>query len=438
MIRVWNDTIKINEDYLDAFGRLRVSEPVTLLDITHTNGKNELLIDEYTTGVSSTFYDSNASHVDLVVSGTGTATRQSRKYCIYQPGKSLLVFCTGVLNANANNISTTSRIGYFDDNNGFFFEYSNNGSGQMTVKVVHRTNATGSVVNNKVEQINWNINKLNNNLNGNYIFDSSKVQIFVIDIEWLGVGRVRMGIVHNGKLYYVHHFYFDNVYTSVHTTNANLPVRYQITSSGGNGTLRQICATVISEGGYTPQGLYFSSNNLTFTGTGAGFTTVTPRAFQNTDLGIKHPMFTIYLNPLENIRKLVIPTDLQIMGTNSSTNDIFIYSVDLYRFNSNDAFNVPITGGTMGTITNSCVSYIIEGTYNVLNTVQPLTILTGYISGKETKILNSDIAKAFSGFSNLSANINGTSDYIVIAIRCINDNPNGNRAYISMQWQELF
>jgi hypothetical protein len=80
-----------------------------------------------------------------------------------------------------------------------------------------------------------------------------------MDFEWLGVGTVRMGFVINGQLILCHSFHHANLITSTYITTASLPLRYEIRnvetpSPATSSTLKQICSTVISEGGYQLNG----------------------------------------------------------------------------------------------------------------------------------------------------------------------------------------
>jgi hypothetical protein len=83
--------------------------------------------------------------------------------------------------------------------------------------------------------------------------DTTKSQIFWQDFEWLGVGSVRTGFVINGKFIVCHTFNHANILTTVYMTTAILPIRYEIENTGatdGSRIMKQICSTVISEGGY--------------------------------------------------------------------------------------------------------------------------------------------------------------------------------------------
>lgn len=138
MLTIGTKVLSNSDGLFDAFGRLRVSEIKTLMDISHTFNNGSIMVDEKLEGgVSGSVYNSNTSSVTTEVTSNGhKITRQSRKYCIYQPGKSLLVKFTCVLNAKVggNDNLTSSNVGYYDSDNGFFFRYSN-----QSLKIVYRT-----------------------------------------------------------------------------------------------------------------------------------------------------------------------------------------------------------------------------------------------------------------------------------------------------------
>lgn len=236
----------------DIFNRLRVSEPFTILDIKHLYTFNSLQMDQYTTGLATVSHNANASTVLMSVTGSGKAIIQSRLYTQYQPGKSLLVYATGILN-NATNASTvTTRLGYFDESNGGFFNYSNGIAG-----ICLRSKSSGAIIDTVIPQSQWNIDTMNGSGNSRVTLDWTKCLIFVINIAWLGAGQVIFGIVYGGTYYPVHKIW-NTVLTTTYMGMPNLPVRYEIVSTGGTGSLLSICACVTSEGGYSLNGYPFS------------------------------------------------------------------------------------------------------------------------------------------------------------------------------------
>jgi hypothetical protein len=235
----------------DAFGRLRISEPYTLFEFSSILGKGDsgrgvALIDEAVTGSASSTWNPE-SYIDMSVTGAGSVIRQSHEYIVYQPGKSKLIMMTGVLYHIGGSTTTTglvARVGAFDASMGVFVEYSND---QMYI-VMRK-----SGIDTRIAQSAWNLDHLNGAGGCPYDVSFNKAQIYVFDFEWLGVGRVRCGIVIGGALYYYHQFSHINELDSPYIRTAKLPLRYEITgTTGTNNSMHMICGTVISEGGFSP------------------------------------------------------------------------------------------------------------------------------------------------------------------------------------------
>jgi hypothetical protein len=234
----------------DAFGRLRVSNPLTIFDSTNVLSKNNLF-DESLTGSGTVTYTSNKSTVNLNVSTASgdKVIRQSKRVMSYQPGKSLLNLNTFVMNAQTANLK--QRVGMFDANNGIFFEDTGTG-----YQIVRRTYTSGSAVDTAVAQASWNGDKLDGS--GEYTLDLTKATIMFSDYEWLGMGAVRVGFVIDGKFITAHTFLNANNLDTVYMQTANLPIRYEIETTdtiGGTATLQQVCSTTMIEGGYAPSGI---------------------------------------------------------------------------------------------------------------------------------------------------------------------------------------
>lgn len=242
----------------DAFGRLRVSNPLTLFDSFHRYQDNGKYVTS-TSGTANTEYKTNESVVDMNVGTTSgdKCYRETKRVFAYQPGKSLLIMNTFVMNAQKTNLR--QRVGYFNSQNGVFFE--NNGTSNY---IVLRSYVSGSVVETRVAQADWNVDKFDGTGfssqsshpdRGN--LDITKANIFWIDVEWLGVGDVRCGFVVDGLMVPAHIFHNDNLSTTTYMTTAILPVRYELENTGITASaskMKQICSTVVSEGGYTLEG----------------------------------------------------------------------------------------------------------------------------------------------------------------------------------------
>lgn len=234
-----NDTSggsSLGSSNIDAFGRLRVSNPFTLFDSSFRYGDNASKWNHTSSGSSSVVHLSNESTMALNVAGAGDSIiRETKKVFSYQPGKSLLIMNSFAMSTGTNLLQ---EVGYGGANDGIFFRRD----AEVNYFVV-RSSTSGSPVETVIAQSAWNKSALP-------ILDPTKTQIFWIDIEWLGVGSVRCGFVIDGVFVHCHTFNHANSLTSVYMKTAILPIRYRIVSSGDTGTFKQICSTVISEGGY--------------------------------------------------------------------------------------------------------------------------------------------------------------------------------------------
>ena len=237
----------------DAFGRLRVSNPLTIFDSKNIMSKNNLF-DESLTGSGTVSYTAVKSTVNLNVTEVSgdKVIRQSKRVMSYQPGKSLLNLNTFVMNTLTANLK--QKIGMFDSLNGIFF-YADG----TTLKIVRRTYTSGSPADTEISQSSWNGDKLDGTGASGYTLDPTKATILFMDFEWLGMGSVRVGFVIDGKFIVAHTFKNANDLSTVYMQTANLPIRYEIqtasTLAAGTYTLQQVCSTTMIEGGYAPEGI---------------------------------------------------------------------------------------------------------------------------------------------------------------------------------------
>lgn len=243
----------------DAFGRFRVSNPFTLFDSNFRYNDNGLWATSSATG-GSTSFNANQGLMELSVDGTTNSQviRETYRVFSYQPGKSLLVFNSF---AGTPSHGIRQRIGYFGEQNGIFFQIN----GDQECSFVKRTHINGTTDDISVLQSVWNGDKLNGTGASGYTLNLSKPQLMWTDFEWLGVGTVRCGFVINEQFILCHSFNWANdanSTASTYMTTASLPCRYEITNIGGSTlgtfTLKQICTTVISEGGYELAGTQLS------------------------------------------------------------------------------------------------------------------------------------------------------------------------------------
>lgn len=242
---------------VDAFGRLRASNPLTLFDSSHRYADNGRWVTSTANSGAATF-SANEGLMNLAVTADSGSKvyRETRRCFSYQPGKSLLVLSTFVMNPAKAGLR--QRIGYYGSANGVYLELDNE-----TLSFVERSSVTGSVVEVRIAQADWNGDKLNGTGESGLTLDITKAQIVWADIEWLGLGTVRLGFVINGIFILCHSFHHANFVTSTYITTASLPLRYEIENTAATdsaSTLKQVCSTVISEGGYELNGLQLAAS----------------------------------------------------------------------------------------------------------------------------------------------------------------------------------
>ena len=419
-----NNNYTNNHDSLyDAFAKLRVSNPYTSLDIkfpiqSSSSGNADYLSNNYLmcskeTG-SGTFTITNGDSKKIIsIAGNGSSNNyvsQSRKYCIYQPGKSQLVLLTGILkDGSATSINYQNYIGYFDANNGLFFQYDANGSTGVSVNV--RSNTSRSVVDTSTVQSSWNIDKMDGTGTSGYNIDFTKSQLYVIDFEWLSVGRIRFGFYIFGKIYYCHQISNLNELDGPYMKTANLPIRYEINLEDiGTAQLTQICSSVISEGGYNPVGKTFSVSN--------GTTSISVGTTETALIAIRGSNATNVYNH-ENI----LPADLSILNEDKVS---LLIRIRLYL-----APNSPTVASWTLADNNSIVQYAVAGITNLTPT--NILIKEEYVIDKSN--FNLILTSIFNNFKQITSNVDNESDVLVITGQT---SAGSGDVFASLDWQEVY
>jgi len=255
----------------DAFGRQRVSQPFALLDATHHYGqRHELFNSIAVSGATQTDSMVDSSLTLAVTSTVGSKLTNRSRRLYYHAGRSHLFMMTGVMGATATGI--VKRIGYFDDDDGVYFK---NTGGAMSI--VLRSSVSGAVLETEIPQANWNGDKLDGTGSSGITLDPTKALIFMGDMQWLGVGRVRVGFDFGGNQVVAHEFQHANLSTQVYMQTANLPCCYEIEniSATVGDSMSQICASVFTEGQLTISGVQRGASN-DVTGVTVSSSVVTP------------------------------------------------------------------------------------------------------------------------------------------------------------------
>lgn len=393
----------------DAFGRIRVSQPYTLFDSQHQDVENDKW-DTLITGSGTKTHLANESTIKLEIatSNGDSIIRETTRTMSYQPGKSLLILNTGAMGTPKANV--VQRIGYFGANNGIFLE---NDSGNNYF--VLRSSVTGTVVETRIAQSDWNIDKFDGSgyssqdggtehLSGLRV---DKTNIFWIDVEWLGVGDVRCGFVVDGLMKTAHIFHNDNKNDTTYMRSAILPIRYEIFNKGttsSNTFMRQICSTVISEGGYNQINQTRSVSN--------------PLTGKNLISGIDNPMVSIRLKG-DRLNAVVIPVSLDLYGLQATA-----YKYRIYE-------NVTsLTGASWNTTdSSSAVWYDISATAMTGGTLLKEGIFKGQDVAKEINLI-----EKFDNAIQLTRRINAANgDILTISIE---PTTNNDDAIVALSWQE--
>lgn len=381
----------------DAFGRLKVSNPITLFDSQHHYQQSN----NWSTtsgGSASIAYQANESAVDMTVttSSGDFVNRETKKVFPYQPGKSLLVFKSFAFAPGQANLR--QRVGYFTTNNGVYLEKE-----ELTNYMVLRSYVTGSVVNTRIAQSAWNGDKADGTGSSGFNLNTSKGNLFWCDLEWLGVGDVRMGFVYEGKLIVCHTFKNINENSTTYMTTAVLPVRQEITATdtlASTATAKDICTTVISEGGYHSAGQVYSADIGT-----------TVKNLANA--GVSYPVISLKLNG-SRLDSVVVPKNIE--GIVLSNNQVK-WSLVL---------NPTLSGSSFSAHSN--------GTVDVDTTATGMSGGTQLACGYLTSRGSIQVSGPNDFTYQLGRTIGGTSDTLTLVASPVSNNTD---VLFSVQWIEM-
>lgn len=392
-----------DDDDRTAFGRLRVSNPFGLFDVSHQFDKQPLLMDESLgAGGTSTYLPNEAAVRLRIASGTGAGSsviRQGFQYVPYQPGRSQLILCSAVFGTGVAN--AIKEVGYFDANNGVFFRQN----GARGMQVVRRTFVTGSAVDNVVSQAAWNLDKLDGTGPSGVNVDFAQAQLYVIDFAWLGIGAIRFGMEVGNRVVWCH-IMQDHGIATPWMSRGSLPIRYSVRTTGtigANADLNHICSAVFSDGGFDTPGFQGSTNTRTLLGSSTAIAA-----------GTRRLMLTIRLRTAYN-RAILRQLALQSMA---DTLDSFLCEL--------------VLGGTRsgGAATTTQVTDAVEA-------------LTGNTTLTGGRVIDSFIADGSTGRATtlesrskivVASNIAGTAQELHVTVTAFS----AGNFYSGLTWQEIY
>lgn len=386
---------------LDAFGRVRISTPLTLFDSTNRYESDPHFDTSTSTGGSITHLPNESTvRMDVTTASGSEVVRQTYKVFPYQPGKSLLVLATFVMNTAKTGLR--QRVGYFNVQNGVYLQQND-----TTVSFVLRSYTGGSVDESRaVTQANWNGDKLDGTGKSGYTLDLTKSQIMFVDIEWLGVGSVRCGFIIDGKFIIAHTFHNANTYNTVYMTTATLPVRYEITNTSATASassLKQICSSVLSEGGYEQ----VAADSIIRRTTALS-------SISTTFL----PVLSLRIAS-DALGSVILPNRIAVVPTSSDT-----FEVALIK-------NATLTGASYNTTDFLHVDYDITATALTGGTI----VQTDFVVSTNQSSGNLTAPTGYNFDLQLGVSIAGVSDVYTLAVRTVSGS--GGSVYAAMSFYDL-
>ena len=388
----------INGTNVDAFGRVRVSQPYTLFDSQNRYAADNQF-EVSTTGTGTSSFLSNEATVQLEVTGAGVGSviRQTYRSFPYQPGKGLLILTTFVMDSSTS-ANLTQQVGYYNTQNGVFFKRT--GSTNSFVLRSNSTPTPGTPSDTRiVNQSSWNGDKLDGTGDSGFTLDTTKAQILWMDFEWLGVGSIRCGFIIDGQYIVCHTFTNANEISSVYMTTAILPVRYEIvtTTAAVAASMKTICCSVVSEGGFEQTSIDHVARRTTVLGTiGTTFLPVVSIRLASGRTGA-----------------VVIPNRVQILPTTSQN-----YEIALVK-------NPTLTGATWASTvpSNSNVEFDVAATAMTGGTIAQTNFLASNTAGGTG---STSFANAYNFDLQLGATIAGVSDIYTVGIRTVSGATTGD------------
>jgi hypothetical protein len=239
--------------------------------------------------------------------------------------------------------------------------------------------------------------------------DWSLAQIFGMDLQFLGVGRVRFYLDIDGLLIQLHAI--NNANSNAvqpYMRTANLPVRYEALNTGTAGGVTAfgaICARVASEGGGSIREMQYNASNGV---TGINLTTtLTPV------LSIRPgPAFDGQVN-----RGWIVPQAVSLFATGNNNVQYEVW------------WNAELTGASWTPVnTNAMGEFDVSAT--ALNTSNAVRIHSDYVPVASGKAAN-NLANVFSARPLVNSFDGTTPDHITIAARTLGGTGVG---YATISW----
>jgi len=390
---IFNNSIKYSDSpNLDAFGRLRTAAVTNLLDIKHVYDKNPLQVSEVTAGTATSIFSQQYARVRMSTSANNDLViRKTKTHPIYQPGKSQLFegsFANFQIETNVIKrigcFTSTTGTPYNSVFDGYFLE-SNGVTSAITFNIYLSGSCTYSA-----QTTSWSSTQFNPSN-----FDWSKTNLMTVDYQWLGVGRMRFGMVLSGQTFYFLDYTAANSLPTVYMSSPNQPIRYEIRQVGtGSGNFDMICSQTSTEGALN--GLYST----------VGIQNQTTTTLSTS--GTKYPYIGYRLK--ESYKS--VTSQYNSMSILNTSNDSYLLTIE---------FNPTLSSTpTWVDIANSPFQYaIFTGTTTTIITTNG-HIMTSLIGESGTSALST--LKLDDNQIRVGSNVNGTLDEMWICIEPLGAN----------------
>lgn len=186
----------------------------------------------------------------LIVSSDANSycSRTSRKYYPYTPGEGNYALMSVAMSDNGKT-GVIRKWGLFDESDGFFFKLEDN---EFSVNIMSSVN--GGIPIRSIPFRDFNGDALTIDIN----FD--KINLYWLDYQWLGAGKVRFGIINpKGERITLHSIENSNNLIRPYAKTGSLPIQWSIENKAtttSSSELRVICCQIATQTGnvkYKPQ-----------------------------------------------------------------------------------------------------------------------------------------------------------------------------------------
>lgn len=233
---------------LAGFGSLKTSGERVLGVYESSLDSYESLFSTVTAnGGELTYSPSESSEILSVTGSNGSSAKTTtNRYHYYLPG-SANVFKGTFSFGDSGKTGNHRSFGPFDSNDGCFFQLYD-----TTLYVCIRSSVSGSVIDTKVPQSLWNVDKLDGTGKSGYNIDITKINVFWLDYQWLGAGRVRFGVfAPDGSRITCHRFENAGAFTVPYMRTGTLPLSFENVNhaaTGSSSEIRAVCMAMYTEG----------------------------------------------------------------------------------------------------------------------------------------------------------------------------------------------